>query len=293
MKTSYPLLFFLLLLQNCSENNTWHGELNFVNELPKKLDENSGIVSYNTNTIWVIEDNGNEDIIYKVDFQGKIRKELQVKKAENDDWEDLTKDKDGNLYIGDFGNNNNDRKNLVIYKLPNPEKEKGNKIASQKIEFHYPEQKKFPPKKNGRFYDAEAFFHYKNHLYIFTKDRSKPFNGRSFIYRLPDIKGNYEAILVGEITTCSNPDYCQVTSADISPDGKTIILLGYSKLWNITNFNLDSISKGDIEEIDLGMGSQLESICFINNDTLLLSNERNFKNGGNLYSYTLSKLNKK
>jgi hypothetical protein len=28
-----------------------------------------------------------------------------------------TKDKDGNLYVGDFGNNDNERKDLCIYKI--------------------------------------------------------------------------------------------------------------------------------------------------------------------------------
>jgi sugar lactone lactonase YvrE len=35
----------------------------------------------------------------------------------NIDWEDITKDKDGNLYVGDFGNNDNERKDLCIYKI--------------------------------------------------------------------------------------------------------------------------------------------------------------------------------
>jgi hypothetical protein len=32
----------------------------------------------------------------------------------NIDWEDITKDKDGNLYVGDFGNNDNERKFMYL-----------------------------------------------------------------------------------------------------------------------------------------------------------------------------------
>ena len=137
-------MFFLFF--SCAN----HGQLTYITELPKGKKENSGLVSYENNTVWGVEDGGDDDDIYKIDFKGKISKELKVKNGKNEDWEDLTKDSEGNLYIGDFGNNRNDRKDLVIYKLPNPEIEPGDKIDAEKIEFNYPEQKDFPPKKIGR-----------------------------------------------------------------------------------------------------------------------------------------------
>jgi len=80
------------------------------------------MVSYSKSSAWFIEDNGNSDNIYKTDFEGNIIQQFDVKNAKNTDWEDLCKDNSENLYIGDFGNNANDRKNLVIYKAANPEK---------------------------------------------------------------------------------------------------------------------------------------------------------------------------
>jgi hypothetical protein len=54
-------------------------------------------------------------------FMDSILKMVQLKntndcKYNNIDWED-TKDKNGNLYVGDFGNNDNERKDLCIYKI--------------------------------------------------------------------------------------------------------------------------------------------------------------------------------
>jgi hypothetical protein len=50
-----------------------------------------------------------------------ILKTVQLKNTNdckyNIDWEDITKDKDGNLYVGDFGNNDNERKVYVFTKL--------------------------------------------------------------------------------------------------------------------------------------------------------------------------------
>ena len=138
-------VYFLPIFILCSCAN--HGQLTYIVKLPKDLKENSGLVTYRENTAWSIEDSGNSDNIYKINFDGEVIKTLEVKNAKNKDWEDLTKDDYGNLYIGDFGNNENKRKDLTVYKLPNPETEPGDKIEAEKIKFSYPEQKDFPPKK--------------------------------------------------------------------------------------------------------------------------------------------------
>ncbi len=281
--------FFLLfyLASGCGN----FGKLNFLARLPHELEENSGIAYYpESESLWLVEDNGNKDIIYKVDFKGNITKELKVKNAKNHDWEDLTKDGKGNLYIGDFGNNDNDRKNLVIYKLPNPNSESGEKISAQRIKFTYPEQKDFPPGRHEKFFDAEAFFHHGSHIYIITKNRANPFSGEAWIYKVPDRPGDYKAKLLGKIKTCTDRDTCQITSADLSPDGKHIVLLGYGKLWLLSNFDLanDDFAQVKLREIDLEVHSQLESACFKDNTTLFLSDEENHMQGRNLYSFALT-----
>ena len=284
MKSTSVFLLVFFLLQSCVN----HGQLTIIEKLPKKLKENSGIVSYSEGTAWFIEDNGNSDNIYKTDFKGNIIQQLDLKNGKNGDWEDLTKDKKGNLYIGDFGNNANDRKDLVIYKLPNPESEKGDKIRAEKIFFSYPEQKEFPPRREELFFDAEAFFHFDEHLYIFTKNRTNPFTGETFIYKVPDHIGTYEAELIGKISLGTDWDTCRITSAAISSNGKIIVLLSYGKLWLISDFSEDNFSEGRIEDVDLGVRTQLESVCFINDKTLLLSDEERDDTGGNLYSYILN-----
>lgn len=279
----YTSIFLLLLFVGCTN----YGQLKFISKLPEKLNENSGMITYEDSSAWFIEDNGNSDNIYKTNFKGDFIKQFDVKNAKNVDWEDLTKDKEGNLYIGDFGNNDNKRKNLAILKLPNPEIEKGDKINAKAINFHYPEQLKFPPKKNALLYDAEAFFHFKGHLYIFTKNRTSPFTGETLIYKVPDTPGSYEAKLIGKLTLCKDWDICRITAAAISPDEKNIVLLSYGKLWKLTNFSESDFSKVALTEIDLGIRTQLESVCFKDANSLLLSDEVRDKKGGNLYSYTL------
>jgi len=275
-----------VILQACAQQ-PYYGDLNYLAKFPSSLSEVSGMVQLQPESVWVIEDNGNKDVLYKVSSSGKIIKKLKVKNAKNNDWEDLTQDTKGNVYIGDFGNNANERKNLVIYKVPNPETEPGDKIDAEKIRFYYPDQMEFPPKKEKRFFDAEGLIHWKDHLYVFTKDRSRPYQGKTLVYRVPDKKGTYAAELVGTIQLCKNQDHCSVTGAAISEDGSTLALLGYGYLYTATNFDLNTISKATFETKYLKYDTQIESICFEDDTTLLIADERSKSTGRNLYRYQL------
>ncbi len=285
MKCYFVPLFSLALLTSCSN----YGQLTFVTKLPKKLDENSGIAHLQGKAAWFVQDGGNSDKLYRVRFDGKLTQEFEVKNAKNTDWEDLAEDEKGNLYIGDFGNNHSKRKDLVIYKVPNPETEKGDKIKAKPIRFRYPEQQEFPPRRRDNQFDAEALFYSNGHLFIITKNRSIPFTGEARIYKVPSEKGKHEAVYVGKFRTCGQEISCRVTSAAISPNGKKVVLLGNGKLWIFTDFPSDDFSSGTMETIDLGATTQLESVCFLDAETLLISDEERDGTGRNLYRFHLGK----
>lgn len=108
--------------------------------------------------IWCIEGCGNDLELYQLDTLGVLEKTILIDDAPNIDWEDITKDQQGNLYIGDFGNNDNNRKNLCIYKIKKEDLTKGSTAPSYKISFSYPEQRDFLPKKKNLLFDVERFF---------------------------------------------------------------------------------------------------------------------------------------
>lgn len=276
-------IIILSLLVSCTN----YGQLSIKSKLPKKLREVSGMAYLRDSTVWMINDSGNSAKIYQVNFQGELLKNFRVKNAKNKDWEDLAKDEEGNVYIGDIGNNSSKRKDLVIYKIPNPEKEKGDQIEAKKIKFSYPEQKKFPPKKKNLKYDSEAFFYHEDHLYIITKNRADPFDGEALIYKVKAKKGEHKAKYIGSFVPCTEYAYCRITAADISSDGSKVVLLSYGKLWVFTDFEGDDFSNGKIDFIDLGATTQLESVCFLDDNTLLLADEQRAGMGRNLYSFSL------
>ena len=108
------MFLFSLLLLNC---NLSSGQLKVIAELPKKLKEVSGTqINKDSEIIWMLNDGGNPSELYAFSKKGKLKRTLNIK-AKNNDWEDLAIDDKGNIYIGDFGNNLNKRKNLVILKV--------------------------------------------------------------------------------------------------------------------------------------------------------------------------------
>lgn len=279
------LVLILVFAQACAQK-TYYGQLEPLGKFPSQLKEVSGIEASPSGAIWVIQDSGNEDEIYQVDAKAKLVRSLKIDHAKNRDWEDLALDSEGNLYIGDFGNNDNERKDLTIYKLAHSELGKKEPNA-KKITFHYPEQKDFPPKKDSLYYDTEGFFHLNGHLYIFTKNRTRPYSGKTLIYRVPDSEGEHTAEPLGSLFLCGDQDQCSVTGADISPDGKTIALLSYGLMFLVTDFEFSDFSKASIKTIDLNCQTQIESVCFVDNTTLLIADEENKHGGRNLYQYQI------
>lgn len=250
-------------------------------------------VSKVSDLIWVAEDSGNKNTIYGLAADGKISHTVTLENAKNVDWEDLTADEEGNLYVGDFGNNDNIRKDLCIYKVNAGDLKNKTAVSPSKIEFYYPEQKQFPPKKSELFYDAESFFIYKGNFYIFTKNRSKGFDGTVMLYKVPNQSGNHKAQLLGKFKACDSYHKCAITSADISPDGKKIALLSSSKVWILSDFKADDFLNGKTEMFELNDVTQKEGICFKDNQTLLIVDEKSKKTGGNLYEIKLSDLKSK
>ncbi|TPD65696.1 NHL repeat-containing protein [Flavobacterium microcysteis] len=250
-------------------------------------------VSKVSDLIWVAEDSGNKNKIYGLAADGKISHTVTLENAKNVDWEDLTADEEGNLYVGDFGNNDNIRKDLCIYKVNAGDLKNETAFSPSKIEFYYPEQKQFPPKKSELFYDAESFFIYKGNFYIFTKNRSKGFDGTVMLYKVPNQSGNHKAQLLGKFKACDNYHKCAITSADISPDGKKIALLSSSKVWILSDFKADDFLNGKTEMFELNDATQKEGVCFKDNQTLLIVDEKSKKTGGNLYEIKLSDLKSK
>ncbi|WP_297802210.1 hypothetical protein [uncultured Polaribacter sp.] len=258
-----------------------------ISDLSKTLEEVSGTeVVLNSKLVWMLNDGGNKSKIYGVSKKGKIVKVIKVN-AKNNDWEDLTSDEEGNLYIGDFGNNESRRKNLAILKVNLKDLSSSKKVEVEKIRFYYPNQTNFPPKTKQLFFDAESFFYHKNSFYIFTKSRVKSNFGKTGLYRIPATKGNHKAEFISDFNSCEAMN-CWITSADISNDGKKVALLSPSCVLIFSEYKKDDFLSGRLTRIPFNYNSQKEGITFKDNNTLLITDEKAHGVGGGFYELKIN-----
>ncbi len=243
----------------------------YVPKLPGSLSETSGLLFYD-NLFWTFNDSGGKNRIYGFNTEGDIEREIKIKNADNHDWEDITQDEHF-IYIGDFGNNNGDRKNLVIYRINKKgiTKKKEQSISADEIKFSYHDQENFNFRQHSTAFDCEAMVEMKNQLYIFTKNW---INETTTVYTLPATEGNYKAAAIDSFDM-----KCLVTGADISPDQTKIAILGYHNykpvmrlFWNVEAGSFFS-GKSLFIDMDSINRAQTEGICFLGNDTILISCE--------------------
>ncbi|MGO4707566.1 hypothetical protein AB4Y90_00335 [Chryseobacterium sp. 2TAF14] len=287
MKLTYILALFLLSCNPKAQDSVTKSQEDLKTEfsLPKKLKEVSGIaLSQDQKTIWAIEDAGNKNVVYGLNRQGELVNDILVENAENNDWEDITKDASGNIYIGDFGNNENDRQNLSILKLDlKNDSQKSTKVI-QATKFHYQGQTEFPPKKSNLLYDCEAFVEKDGSFYLFTKNRSKGFDGTFLVFQIPNKEGDFEAKLVGKLKLEGGYSDAAITSAAINSKNE-IVLLTHKNIHVLSRFTANDFNSAKIQKISLNHNSQKEAVVFVDDKTLLIADEKDKKEGGNVYRF--------
>lgn len=217
----------------------------FVGTLAARgLDESSGLVKSRAHdgVFWSHNDSGGKAQLFAVGPTGEDRGVVDVTGARAQDWEDIAVDPQGNLWIHDGGNNANKRRDLTVYRIPEPEALSGTVAADRAIRFHYPEQTEFPPA--ARNFDSEALFWDGGRMYLLTKHRG---DTETALYVFPaGFEDAPAPASGGDSTPASLPlerlgsfdvggdrgNYGgMVTAADLSPDGQHLAILTYHAIF--------------------------------------------------------------
>lgn len=142
-------------------------------------------------------------------------------------------------------------------------------------------------------FDLEAFVFYKKHLYLFSKNRTEPFDGDTNLYKIGDHADNYQAKYIINFNTCTTHEkLCWITSAVLSPDRSKFVLLDYQRLWLFENWTGDDFFSGDAYKINLGIVIQKEAVTFYNNNTVIFTDEEFKGIGRNAYMIQLDEVDK-
>lgn len=246
-----------------------------IMDLAAPFNETSGLQWIN-GRLFSINDGGNSAEIQELNPQtGVLLRTIKVTNAPNVDWEDLAASS-SHFFIGDFGNNIGNRTDLKVLKIPIASLLNQTEVTAELIEFSYPDQSDFSGSNANHNFDCEAMIFRENQLHLFSKNRG---DGRTKHYTLAPNPGKQVASLQGSFDSKG-----LITGADISPDGKNVVLLGYENLgissrvflWSFAAISGATLS-GQGNQFFLGSPaglSQAEGIVIDSQMELTISGER-------------------
>ena len=275
---------------SCTYNITlFTPKLKYV--LPDEIDETSGLAFF-MNGLWTLNDSGGEPVIYKLDTAtGTIVQRVRVGNATNVDWEDMTDDSLF-VYVGDFGNNSGNRKDLKIYKVKKSDIPTSGDVTvgAEIINFYYPDQpdKKIEKRRYNNF-DCEAVIAMDDSLYLFSKDWQ---DQKTRVYALPKVPGDYAAKLVDAFDVSG-----LITAADYNAKSNEVVLLGYTNqswipfTWLLFDFDGHHFFSGNKRRIDMPniMTTQTEGFAYVEGEEAILSSEKTSLGAQSAYDFNTGK----
>jgi hypothetical protein len=211
------LIFLSLLLQGTSRaqttngTNATNGSVQVVGRFAHPaLVESSGLVASKRypGVLWTHNDDG-EPFLFAITRSGQSLGAFEVQGAALIDWEALSNDEFGNLYLADIGTNGIARTHFAIHRVeePNPADAWGAARIQQTWLFRYP----------GEPEDAESFFVLDGYGYVMTK---YPRDGAVSLYRFLLGSSSVSTLqLVARLATTHT-----VSDMALSPDRQRIAL---------------------------------------------------------------------
>lgn len=251
----------------------------------KSISESSGLTASRTTpgAYWTHNDSGDGPFIYALNTRGESLGIFRVNGAQSRDWEDIAagpgpQPNKSYLYIGDIGDNNEARDEIVVYRVPEPSLTAATRTSTkarpvstepaEAIRLKYPDGK----------HDAEALLVHPTtgNIYIVTK----------VLIANPVV---YEAAApqnIGKVTTMKRLGEVRVpslfggviTGGSVSPDGRRVALCdyfqGYELVLPAASKDFNDIWKQKMTGFDLGKRKQGESIAYrLDGKALLATSE--------------------
>jgi len=261
-------LILLIFCFSCNEEsieNYNEVEILISIELPKEINETSGLEIINNNFV-THNDSGGDPVVYEFNQNGVIINRYNINgdsgyNLENVDWEDLGADGEY-LYIADTGNNFGTRKNLKLIKVD----PSNNFQAVNEINISYKDQESFLPKLRHKF-DAEGLTIIDDQIALFSKDRDSL---NTDIYFIPTNGGPLSSINTFNVKAL-------ITGADYDNNLGLLALISYDsdgKQYIILFPNFNPKGKNSFKKFRIPIDkSQMESIKIINKNEFWITSE--------------------
>jgi hypothetical protein len=251
-----------------------YGRASIVGQLKNPaINESSGLTAsrLSSGVYWTHNDSGDGPFIFAFNARGGSLGIWRVAGAEAKDWEDIAAGPGPQagksyLYIGDIGDNSETRREVVVYRVPEPavspatvstSKSKPNITESaEAIRLRYPDGK----------HDAETVMVHPQTgtLYIVTKVLLE----NPIVYEASAPLNTSTVITLKRLTPVSIPSLLGgvITGGSISPDGRRVALCDYFQAYEIVlpqgSSQFEDIWKPSFVAIDLGRRTQGEAIAY-------------------------------
>ena len=249
------------------------------------IGESSGLAASRRNPglLWTHNDSGDGPTVYCLDSQGRSCGVWNVTGAEAFDWEDMAagpgpRAGEPYLYLGDIGDNIDQRTQIVVYRIPEPAAGGGAAVPtaaspaasapSEALRLRYPDGP----------HNAEALLVHPatGDLYVISKDAqaAKVYKAKAPL----DASTVTTMVQVGAFRLGSaNRGLELVTGADVSPDGRRVALSTYAQGYELeipSDAAFDDVWARPPVPIVLGPRLQGEAIAYrIDGRALLTTSE--------------------
>jgi hypothetical protein len=236
----------------------------------KELPEASGIAASRRfpGRVWAHNDSGAPQL-FMLDSSGSLLGRVPVAGAKVDDWEAVTVGPcaaGSCLYVGDIGDNNARRRQITVYRFPEPASADAAAQVTDVFHATYPDGPQ----------DAEALLVTANGgMYVVTKGSTGPIA----VYRFPgELRSGASVQLerVGNPHTsrkAANED--EITDGDVSPSGEWVVLRTHRSLsfYRTTRFTAGDWHPERVVDLSRLGEPQGEGVAFGNNRVIYLAGE--------------------
>jgi hypothetical protein len=239
------------------------------------ITESSGVVASRLagGIYWTHNDSGDGPYLYAFDLQGRSHGRWTVPGAQNVDWEDIAigpGPRAGRpyLYVGDIGDNNRTRKEIVVYRIEEPRAGERSACAggcrtgpATVFRLRYPDGP----------HNAETLLVHpvSGDLYVISKASSGDPPTTVYVARARQLRPG--AVALRALATLDIPDPLfrtfigGLTGGDISPDGRRLVLCDYFRMYEAVlpeGARFDEIWGRRFSWKLIGIGLQVEGICY-------------------------------
>jgi len=217
--------------------------------------------------LWTHNDRGNNPVLIATDEQGRLVQQVSVR-ASAEDWEDLESATCGEgtcLYIGDIGDNDDEREEIAVHVVAEPEPGVAQVSPELTIRARFPDGPR----------DAESLFVLPGgDVFIVTKGRRHDVS----LYRSPIPQIPSETVTLTHVRMLfpePQDDDDRVTAASSTPDGRWVGIRTYRTLYIYEAGALVSDRPVAPTEIDLEplAEAQGEGLAMEDDGTVWLSSE--------------------